>query len=416
MPSTSKNTPRIFTRGETTQFQVGFFADDALAVPLVPLDPSYPQYTIYDPSGTAIQTGVGIQASPGNFKLDFLVPKDAPLSYFQQAPQRFGDEGQGEPLTANDARYRIEWQLLTAENFQVTFVEEFDVRDIAVTQSQSRELKYLTMAGAPLRILFRTTVLPYSATVKLLVRGNDACPAADGSFDSSQIPANQGEIKYARDGDSYVLYLDVKKDITQPNTAYIALWELMETQFAVPRHEYQVVVAIQPSLLPMMTSLRMLIDKFQKRLGRLQAYEDSDLLEYISQGVRLVNSSHPVTAFPISAMPDELMSLVLLAAGWWGLKAQSILETDLDFNFSGQSVTLTVSRASALDSSAASMMEMFNSQIVPVKTALVRQQRGVGTFAGRGYSYRNSYNYIFKISSLGSNSLLLNTLSKIGLL
>jgi hypothetical protein len=396
---------------------VGFFADEDMTIPLDPVDPSYPTYTIFDPSGTAIQTGVGVQNTPGNFKVDFLVPKDAPLSYFQQAPQRYNNEGQGEPLTANDARYRIEWQLVTAENYQADFTEEFDVRDIAVTQSLSRELKYLTFAGAPFRLLLRTTELPYRAEVRLLLRGADHDrPTVKACYDSTQPVPNQGNICHSKDGDSYVLYFDVKKGVTHANTAYIALWEIQDTEFSVPRHEYQVVTAIHTNLLPLMLSLRMLIDKFQKKLGRLQAYEDSDLLEYITEGVRQVNMSHPATSFPISAMPDELLGLVLLGAGWYGLKSQSILETDLDFNFSGQSVTLSVSRAAALDSSAAAMMEQFNKQITPVKMAIVRQQRGVGTFAGRQYSYRNMYNYTFKISSLGSSSLLLNTLAKIGLL
>jgi hypothetical protein len=416
MSTSSKTTPRIFTRGETTQFQVGFFEDPEMTVALVAIDPTYPQYTIYNPEGTAIQTGVGIATTPGNFKVDFLVPQDAPLSYFGQAPQQYNDKGQGEPLTANEARYRIEWLMVTAENFQPSLTEEFDVRDVAITQSQSRELKYLTLAGSELQLLYCTTVQPYFASVKLLMRGQDDHPVADGEFDSTQAPGSQGDIEVRKDGDSYVLCFDVDEEVTKINTAYIALWKIQETEFSVPRFEYQVVVSITPSMFPMMVHLRMLIDRFQKRLGRLQAYEDSDLLEYISQGTRQVNLSYPTTSWPVHQMPDDLSSLVLLAAGWWGLQAQQLLETDLDFNFSGQSVTLGVDRVSKLDSVARNMMELFNKQIAPAKMAYVRKARGVGTFAGRSYSYRNQYNYVFKISSLGSSSLLLNTLAKIGLL
>ena len=412
----SQQTPRIFTRGETTQFRVGFFADEAKTEPLIPIDPTYPQYTIYNPSGTAIQTGTGGLRSPGNFAIDFLVPKDALLSYFQQAPQRYGNEGQGEPLTANDARYRIEWAMLTAENFQVSFVEEFDVRDVAVTQSLSRELKYMSLAGDPVRLLYRTTCLPYKVNLRFIVRGNEQCPVVTDVYDSSQPPGNQGGIQFARDGDSYVLYRDIEQGVTHANTAYMALWQLQESQFSIPVTQFQILVAVSTNTLPLITYLRMLVDKFQKRLGRLQAYEDSDLLEYISQGLRLVNLSYPTTQYSMDQLPDDFQCLVLLAAGWYGLKAQSLLETDLDFNFSGQSVTLSVSRAGAIDSVAANMMEQFNTTIAPAKMAYVRKARGVGTFAGRAYSYRNMYNYTFKISSMGSDSMLLNMLTKIGLL
>lgn len=189
----------------------------------------------------------------------------------------------------------------------------------------------------------------------------------------------------------------------------------METPFSVPETEHQIITAISINALPLITSLRMLIDRFQKRLGRVQAFEDSDLLEYISQGLRLVNLGYPTTNYPLDSMPDILMSLVLLAAGWYGLQAQSLLENDLQFNFSGQSVTLSVDRQSGLDAVAGRMMEMFNTQIGPAKLSLVRRAQGVGTVAGRAYSYRRMYNFVYKIDSVQSN-MLLKTISAIGLL
>jgi hypothetical protein len=417
MATDSQQTPRILTRGETTQFRVGFFADEAKTEALVPIDPSYPAYTIYNLEGTPIQTGTGTLRSAGNYAADFLVPKDAPLSYFQQAPQRYGNEGQGQPLSANDSRYRIEWVMLTAENFQVSFVEEFDVRDTAITQSQSRELKYMTMAGDAVRVMYRSSVIPYRVDFKMIVRGNEDNPVVVDFYDSTQPPGPlQGGLKIGRDGDSYVIYKDVAQGVTQKNTAYLPLWKIQETEFSIPVTQFQILIAVSTNILPLITYLRMLIDKFQKRLGRLQAYEDSDLLEYISQGLRMVNLSYPTTTYIMDQCPDDFQPLVLLAAGWYALQAQSILETELDFSFSGQSVTLSVSRASGLDSAASRMMDEFNKQIGPAKMAYVRKARGVGTYAGRSYSYRNMYNYTYKISSVGSNALLMNTLTKIGLL
>jgi hypothetical protein len=418
LSTSSQQTPRIFTRGEETQFRVEFFADVAKTTPLVPIDPSYPSYTIYDPTGIAIQTGTGTLVQAGEYRLNFLVPKDAPLSYFHQAPQRYGDEGQGAPLTANDARYRIEWQMVTNANRQVNLVEEFDIRDVAVTQSLNRELKYLVMAGRPFRPTYRTPVLPFKTEMSLFVRGNDQNPLICELLDfTAPLSGGQptGNLKYAKDGDSYVLYFDVPAGTTQANTAYMILWTVQETEFSIPQTHFDITTSISVNVLPLMTSLRMLIDKFQKRLGRLQSYEDSDLLEYLAQGARTVNLSYPTTGYPLESMPDGLQSLVLLAAGWWGLKAQALLEADLSFNFSGQSVTLSVDRAGAIDSAASSMMEMFNGQIGPAKMAYVRNERGMGTVAGRAYSYRRMHNYVFRISSIGSDNLL-QTLTKIGLL
>jgi len=92
-----------------------------------------------------------------------------------------------------------------------------------------------------------------------------------------------------------------------------------------------------------------------------------------------------------------------------------LLETDLSFNFSGQSVTLGVDRASALDAAAGRMKEMFDQQIGPAKMAYVRSARGMGTVAGRPYGWRPQYQSVYKVSSAGSDTLI-NVITKIGLL
>lgn len=416
MANPKPQNPRIFVRNENAQFLVGFFADDNLTVPLVPISPSYPSYVIYDPNGTPIQSGVGIPTTPGNYSLDWLIPKDAPLTYFQQAPQQYNDKDQGVPLTApQSGRYRIEWVMVTAENFNVQYVEEFDVRDAAVTQSHNRELKYLTLCGKKCRILYRTTELPDLVNLTVTIRGNDKCPIVSETLNTLLPVPNQGNVKYAKDGDSYVLYFDIPEGTTRPNTCYVILWEIFESEFDPPAIQWQVLVAISSLMFPMMTSLRMLIDKFQKRIGRLQAYEDSDLLEYLSQGNRMVNLGYPTTHYQLHQLPDDLLTFVVLAAAWWGLNSQGILETDLSFNFSGQSVTMGVDRASQIDSHLSKLMEWFNANIAPAKMAYVRAQRGMGTVAGRAYSYRTQYQYVYKISSMGSQGLL-TALSRIGLL
>lgn len=416
MGNPNPQNPRIFIRNETAQFQVGFFADDNLTVPLAPINPSYPSYTIFSPNGVPVQVGVGTPTTPGNFRADWLIPKDAPLTFFQQTPQQYNNQGEGMPLTApQSGRYRIEWVMVTADNFDVQYVEEFDVRDAAVTQSLNRELKYLTLAGRQTRVLFRVTELPNVTNMTITVRGNDACPVAQETLDFNLPPPNQGNIQYAQDGDGYVLYYDIPAGVTRPNTCYVILWETFDSQFSPPAIQWQVLVAITSLMFPMMTSLRMLIDKFQKRIGRLQSFEDSDLLEYLSQGNRMVNLGYPTTHYQLNQMPDDLLTFVVLAGAWWGLNAQGILETDLSFSFSGQSVTLGVDRASQIDAHLSKLMEWYNANIAPAKMAYVRVQRGTGTVAGRAYTYRNQYSYVYKVSTLGSNNLLA-TLSRIGLL
>ncbi len=418
MATFSGSTPRILTRGETTQFKVSFFADDGLTVPLVPVTPDYPRYTIYQPDGTAVQTGVGTLTSAGVYTAPFMPAKDAPLSYFNKKPQTYNDQAQGMELTADGARYRIEWQIVTAENIQANFVEEFDVRDTAITQSQNRELKYMTLAGDSFRVMYPTTNVPTVTRLRILVRGNDAVPVFEEQLDLTNPNQPIGNIKYAKDGDRYVMYYDLPLGLTQRNTCYIALWGIQETPFTPATTEYQMITSVSTNILPMIVSLRMLIDRFQKRLGRVRAFEDSDLLEYINRGSQLVNQSYPTTGYSLNNMPDGLMSYVLLAAGWWGLKAQSILDADMNFNFSGQAVTLSLDSQGAIDSAASSMMELFNSgTLAAAKMTYVRAARGVGTVAVRGYGPRSLNDTVFKISGGQSlNSDYFGLLTKIGLL
>lgn len=420
MAATSDATVRILTRGETTQFKVAFFADDGLTTPLAPVTPDYPAYSILDPQGTVIQTGIGVMGmTAGNYIVSFQVPKDAILSYFDQRPQRYDDKSQGMDLTADGARYRIEWTMVTAENYQVQFVEEFDVRDTAITQSHNRQLKYLTLAGDAVRILYRVTVLPYKTRLRLIMRGNDANAVVQDQLDFSDPahPEGLGNVKYAKDGDSYVLYYDLPEGVTLANTCYMALWNIQETAFTPAYTEFQLVTAVSTSVLPLITSLRMLIDKFQKRLGRIVSYEDSDLLEYIGRGVSLVNVQYPTTGYTLNDIPDPLLTYVLLAAGWYGLQAQKILLAELNFNFSGQSVTLTLDSQSGIDSAASTMQAMFNQGLAAAKMTYVRQARGMGTVSVRGYGQRASTDLVYPIwRSHGSGVDFLSLLGKIGLL
>src|SRR5271166_3543645 len=108
MASITNMAVRIQQRNELAIFQVTFYTDASHTTPLLPVDSTlYPSYTIYDLNNVAVQSGVGqAVATPGMYKAEFLVPINAPLSN-------------------DEKRWRIEWILVSTDNRQVTFVEEF---------------------------------------------------------------------------------------------------------------------------------------------------------------------------------------------------------------------------------------------------------------------------------------------------
>lgn len=393
MPFPASPTHRISTRGELQTFKAAFFADEAKTTPLEPLDPAqYPSFSIYDINNTLIQSGTAIlDGTAGNYKVDFQVPSNAVLSY-------------------DENRWRIEWVMVTSGNRQVDFIEAFDVRDIVVTSSQNRELQVVALELRPFQIALRLTTRPVDLKLDVTVARNSNTKIVDN------ISIGPTGIVEVVDGDSYLYAYEIGSNLLQPNTLYTALWAIKDTSGSTTRFEFQQVVSIAQMMLPMMTSLRMLIDKFQKRLGRIHAYEDSDLIEYLARGQDWVNAGYPTTMYSISSTPSGLLYFTVLAASVWALQAQGLLEVDLGFNFSGQSITLdTGDRSSQLDAYVSKTVEWLNTNLPPAKMSYVRRQRGTGCVAGRPYRLNALYNFVYKLQTFNSGDFM-TMMTKIGIL
>ena len=388
MPFEPSNTNRICTRGELQTFKAGFFADDAHTIALEPLDPSiYPSFTIYDINNTAYQSGVAVQDGPAGFyKVDFLVPTTAPLSY-------------------DEKRWRIEWLLVTANNRQVEFIEEFDVRDLVVTSTETHELQLLALENKPFQVTLRLAQRPATITLDVFM-----------ARDANTIIASNVAPTETIDGDSYFYTYEIGPNLLLGNTLYTALWSIKDAATSTTRFEYQQLSCIAMMMLPMMTSLRMLIDKFQVRLSRSVSYQDSDLSEYLARGQEWVNAAYPTTWFTIQSTPAGLLYFTVLAAAVWGLKAQGLTFLMMDFNFSGQTVTLDVGDKQAqLDSWSTNLLTFLQANLTAAKMTYVRRMRGTGTVAGRPYRYNSLYNFVYKLQTFNSGDFG-TMLTKIGIL
>lgn len=379
----TNKTPRVFYRKENNVFRVSFFADVNKTIPLVPIDIGlYPAFTIYDINDVVVQSGVGQpEASPGTYKVEFLVPSDAPLSY-------------------DGKRWRIEWVLVSVDNNQFDFVEEFDVRDVVITASTHREQKFITLCSNPTQMMVRRTRRPYNLSVGVYPMGSGNIPPV------ATANLSGGGIVESVDGDSYIYSITIPGSaLSMGNTSYNILWSVQETASDVPQFLYQNLTSVTPNALMMVTSVRMLIDKFQKRLGTVQAYEDSDIIEYLQRGTELVNSVYPTTYYNLGYTPGGFNVFTVLFAAWYGLNAQQILEIDLGFSFSGQTVTLDYDHASGLADVMGRWSEFINQNLPALKMSTIRRTSAVGAVAGRGYRINSPFAFTYKI---GSNFLLDN--------
>ena len=388
-------TNRIFLRGDTATFVVHFYEDAGRTIPVVPIDSAkYPLYTIYDINNELIQTGIGIaEVTPGRYRADYIIPFDAPLS--------------------NDrSRWRIEWTIVSIDNRQIDFVEEFDIKDTVISASETREQKFISLTGSPYRTILRLPTQPFEVALDVYLASNIDQKVVDNV---TTMLANG--IKLSPDGDSMVYYYDIDGSVLNQCSSFAIIWKIRNTQFEPQQFIYQNLTVITPKVLILVTCLRMLIDKLQKRLGIVQAYEDSDLVEYLARGAELVNSGYPTTFFSFNMMPSALTVHHLLYSGWYALQAQGLLSTELAFSFSGQTVTLDYDQSGGLADIASRWQEFLTNTLPAAKMALIRRNSPVGTVAGRQYRITDINLFTFKTSSSqGGTNQIMTQMTTLGLL
>jgi hypothetical protein len=389
-----KTSERIFLRGETANFVVHFYQDAGHTIPMIPLDSAkYPQYTIFDINGNAVQSGVGSpEITQGRYKTDFEIPLDALLS---------SDLG----------RWRIEWIMVSDTNQQINFVEEFDIKDTVITASETREQKFITLIDSTYRAILRQPINVGEVNISIYSSTNMDTKVSEGSL-------TDGSIKYAADGDSIVYYYDIESSIIGKQTAMFSIiWGIRNTPIEPQSFVYQVLNVVQPYSLALVTSLRMIIDKLQKRLGTVQSYEDSDMIEYLTRGSELVNAQYPTTFFGYANMPQALTVHHIIYSAWYALQAQQLLNTELGFSFSGQSVTLDYDQSGGLGDLASRWQEFLTSTLPAAKMALVRRNSPVGVVAGRKYRWQDYNMYTYKVASVsGYTNQILGQMTTLGLL
>ena len=204
--SMQNDSHRIFLRGETAKFVVNFYEDASQTIPLIPIDSAkYPFYTIYDINNELIQSGVGIaEITIGRYRAEYLIPFDAPLS--------------------NDrSRWRIEWTMISTDNRQVDFVEEYDIKDTVITASETREQKFITLVGNPYRTILRLPTRPHEVALDVY-RANNLNQKV---VDNVTTTFSDG-VKMSPDGDSIVYYYDIAADLINRGCGlnYAIIWKI----------------------------------------------------------------------------------------------------------------------------------------------------------------------------------------------
>ncbi len=294
-------------------FREAFLADDGSAI--VPVDASrYPSFQVVDINGQIVSAGLAtLDGTAGNYRVEFFVAADALISN-------------------DDRRWRIEWLLIDQNNRQVEKVTEFDVRDVDVTSTQVRDLKLMALGDRPFRVFIRELSRPFALRLDIENAGNATRLIENIVFPATGDPSEK-LLTETVDGETFIYSFDIPASTLQPSQTYQALWSITSSIASAQEFAFQIIEVPLPTTLQYFPALRMVIDKYQKRREILQAYQDTDINEYLTRGLEIVNAWHPLTSWTFSTLPGQITPFWLLGAQVWALNAQHLLETDLSFDF-----------------------------------------------------------------------------------
>lgn len=380
-----QETPRILTRGRLEYFFFNFYYDTAKTQPVTPCDPqAYPNYRVLSPSGSLVAQGVAVAGpAPGVWKMGWVVPKNA-------------------ELTDVNKRYTIQAIIVDEQQRQFEVSFHFDVVDDRIPAQEPELQKLMTFANQPVRVFFKNLTRPQQLSMALSIKGSDIpIHTATLSFPIAD-PPTTSTIVEVEDKNGLVYYNDT---IPLLVGTYSALWTIRESATSPIDFEHQAIQVIGTTTMHLINSVRMLIDKLQKKLGLVYAYSNEDMLEYVSQGANIVNAYWPPSNYTVASYPGAIESFIVLAGAWWGLSSQRILYAETNLNFSGQSVTLDYNPGADIEGILSGFKEFLDSNVSKTKQSLKRASSSAGAIATRPYRFRTNNVFLAETGRgpIGSN-------------
>lgn len=345
--------PQKVVRGTPVVFEQLFL--DESGTPLIPTDPlAYPSISIVSPSEEVIQTGVAISSGSGRWKFTWFAPADA-------------------EMLGPDSPWRIDWMVVTNGGRQVLRQSNFVVIDNIEASTDERSYTNLTYIGNSERAIIKFKHRQSELSVRLIDQSQ-----AEVDMSSSVVEIQQDNF--------YVYYVDTPPLVS--SGCLLVVWNSRQTTLSPTTTVVQQIRVPEMRFWWMQPSLRMLIDKVQKKLGHVQSYSDSDLYEYLTRGTEYINAANPITNWSLLNWPGTfgMDNFLLMASAWWGLNAQYLSEGELAFSFSGQSVTLDVDRTGYYADAMGRLKDYLDKELQTTKRNMLRRS-SVGSIATRPYDF-----------------------------
>lgn len=144
------------------------------------------------------------------------------------------------------------------------------------------------------------------------------------------------------------------------------------TSHGLPFATYTSLYYFTPSIMGAMNDLEMTLKKSRaQNVIQSLNYTQADLAGYLNRGLFWFNGLPPIlTSFSGLNMQGFLRNAWVLLSTYYGLFAQHLAENDLQFDMSGQTVTLRVDRTGGIDSALGRIESEIDRTIRPMKTLL----------------------------------------------
>jgi len=347
--------------GQAAIFEALFFNDDG-ATPFAGVAP--PTWVVRDPDDNLVVQGSGSQDSqnPARWTASITIPSTA-------------------PATTTGRRYTIFWSIKNAKNVTLQHRDYFGVR--AAVDFDVIDLDRLTIEKTNLidSIAIDSALSITRLQIRLLTESGSVV------FDSGVLTG--GSIPTPTIAQEFKVYTYQSSSVIETMTADLAgfkpyIIEWAYTAGGVVDRDYHFMYVVTPRVLVLSNSLRRFIDKARsKHPNPSLQYTEVDLIEYLNQGVSLINLSKPtLTDWSINACPPVLHMGLIQAGAYCALSAQYIAEGQAAFSFNGQAISLEVDRTQFIDGALGRIMQFIETQIPTAKRMWLRSGGKTGNPGG----------------------------------
>lgn len=209
--------------------------------------------------------------------------------------------------------------------------------------------------------------------LQLTLPNNYAYVTADLYFGNDKItstpPVVTGPTVVA-DGYVWSINLATNTDITPTSLVpYNVVWRYGASSTSNLDTEASTLYLVTPVLIQLAKDILMYVNKARTSLGDKPSFSSLDALSSTRLGMDYTNLSL-ATNFSFTKPEGPLRQLLFLASCIHALRSQAMFESESAFDFSGQSISLSVDRTQAYESMASALEAQFNDQTPKLKQLL----------------------------------------------